>query len=123
MTERPYDFVIVGGGTAGCVIAARLSENPDYRVALLEAGPDLVPGREPASIRDPFPASYGDPTSTWKNLVAEVGADPDDGDPVYKRQFNQARILGGCSSINGMLAQRGIAADYDEWETAGAVGW
>ena len=123
MERHSYDFVIVGGGTAGCVVAARLSENPKFRVALIEAGPDLVPGKEPAHIRDLFPVAYGDPANTWSNLVAEVGCDPGDSEPVYSRQFNQGRVLGGCSSINGMLAQRGLASDYDEWEALGATGW
>lgn len=123
MTLQQYDFVIVGGGTAGCVIAARLSEDPAVKVLLVEAGMDIVPDHEPEAVLAHFPATYADPRAAWPGLIAEVGADPGDGNPVYTRQFNQARMLGGCSSINGMIAQRGLPSDYDDWEAKGASGW
>jgi 5-(hydroxymethyl)furfural/furfural oxidase len=120
---KSYDYIIVGGGTAGCVLANRLSADPAVEVLLMEAGRDLVPGEEPSAILDPFPASYGDPNIAWPSLIAEVGADISDGRPVYTRQFTQGRLLGGSSSINGMMAQRGIPSDFDEWEALGAEGW
>ena len=122
MTER-FDVVILGGGTAGCVLAARLSENPSRRVLLVEAGRDLPPGSEPRSIADPFPSSYGDPQFAWPGLVAETGPDRKDGQPRGSRGFVQGRIMGGSSSIMGMMASRGGPADYDDWRNLGAEGW
>ncbi len=123
MRNDAHDFVIVGGGTAGCVLAGRLSANPSNRVLLVEAGNDMPPGREPRSIRDPFPSSYGDPRFAWKDLLAEVGTDPSDGTPVLTRQFTQGRLMGGSSSIMGMMAQRGLPSDFEEWQRLGAEGW
>jgi len=123
MANGKYDYVIVGAGTAGCVLANRLSADPTISVLLVEAGMDLIPGREPKSIRSPFPVSYGDPRFGWKNLIAEVGADFDDGNPVSTRLYMQGRLMGGSSSINGMVAQRGLPSDFDEWERLGAAGW
>lgn len=123
LTERTFDYLIIGGGTAGCVLAARLSENPQNRVLLVEAGVDFPPGLEPASIRDPYPSSYGDPQFFWPELVAEIGASLGEGQPRFSRQYVQGRCIGGSSSIMGMVAMRGLPADYDEWRDLGATGW
>jgi 5-(hydroxymethyl)furfural/furfural oxidase len=118
-----FEYVVVGGGAAGCVLASRLSSDPALRVLLIEAGPDMLPGEEPASVRDSFPRDSGDPAVTWDGLEVEIGADPGDGQPVSRRRFSQGRLIGGSSSINGMMAQRGLPADYDEWAALGATGW
>lgn len=118
-----YDYVVVGAGTAGCVLASRLSEDPDQKILLLEAGADLLPGHEPKSIRATFPSSLGDADLVWQNLIAEVGADPGDGSPRFSRPFLQGRGVGGSSNIMGMMAQRGSPWDFDNWQELGAEGW
>lgn len=118
-----FDYLIVGGGTSGCVLAARLSSRPEINVLLIEAGSDFAPGREPASIRDPFPTSYGDPRFAWPGLMAEIGADPGNQQSRFSRRYVQGRCLGGSSNLMGMIAVRGLPADYDEWRDAGATGW
>lgn len=111
------DFLIVGGGTAGAVIASRLSQNPAHRVLLLEAGDDILPGREPADIQDPFPASTLNPHYFWDGLTATAR---DGGTPA---RYPQARVMGGGSSINGLFALRGVPSDYARWGAAGARGF
>ena len=120
-----WDVVIVGGGSAGCVLAGRLSEDPGRRVLLIEAGRDVRPGEEGAAILDMYPGRAAfDPANHWPGLQAHfqpVGHN----DPARPRPrpYEQARLMGGGSSINGQVANRGTPDDYDEWERAGALGW
>jgi choline dehydrogenase len=109
-----YDFIIVGAGTAGCVLAARLSEQTEARVLLLEAG-----GREPLDAVAVPPA--------WPSLA---GTSADWGDTAVPlvasgttMRWARGRGLGGSSSINGMIFTRGHRSSYDAWPLAGAAGW
>ena len=124
-SETPaFDVVILGGGSAGCVLAARLSERPGTRVLLVEAGPDVRPGAVPASISSPYPGrAYFNPAYTWPGLRATMGSVVSNTAPRTVRAYEQARLLGGGSSINGIGANRGAPSDYDEWAALGAEGW
>ncbi len=112
------DILIIGGGPAGCVLASRLSEDPARRVLLVEAGADSPPGGEHPDIRNVFaPIATGNAAFHWPGLRARLSAGA--GDRGYVQGFG----IGGGSNINGMGADRGNPADYDEWRDLGAAGW
>jgi choline dehydrogenase len=112
-----FDYVIVGGGSAGCVVAARLAEDPGTRVLLLEAGPDASAVEEvrvPAAYSRLFRSRYD-----WNYVT--VPQERADGRPVY---WPRGRLLGGSSAMNAMIYIRGNRADYDAWrDSHGCAGW
>jgi 5-(hydroxymethyl)furfural/furfural oxidase len=117
-THERFDYLIVGGGSAGCVLANRLSADPAVRVALIEAGADTLPGAVPKEILDsyPMPVFCGD-RYIWPSLKARATA------AAPLKVYEQGKIMGGGSSINVQAANRGLPRDYDDWAANGATGW
>ena len=115
--QQEFDFIVVGGGSAGCAVASRLSENSSVQVLLVEAGPDTSPWQ----VRMPLAVDMllTSTTYNWNfTSEAEVGL------RGRKISHPRGRVIGGSSAINGMLYTRGNPQDYDEWrDELGCVGW
>lgn len=121
-----FDTIIVGGGSAGSVLAHRLTARGQHRVLLCEAGPDVPLDDVPKEIADTYPGvAYFDPRFHWTKLQVHTQPVPHNRprERPPLRKYEQARVLGGGSSINGQLANRGAPTDYDEWAARGAAGW
>ena len=114
--NRVYDYIIVGAGSAGCVVANRLSENPDIKVLLLEAGPrdNNLKLKIPAA----FIYNYTSPQFNWMYYT-----EPDPYIDNRKIFCPRGKVLGGSSSINGMAFVRGHAKDFDNWAAQGMPSW
>ena len=114
--DGDYDYIIVGAGSAGCVLANRLSADPNNRVLLLEAG------AKDNWIWFHIPVGYlfaiGNPRSDWM-----FKTEPEPGLNGRALNYPRGKVIGGCSAINAMIYMRGQAADYDHWRQLGLTGW
>ncbi|CAK1541633.1 unnamed protein product [Leptosia nina] len=116
--DEDYDFVVVGGGTAGSVVASRLSENPQWKILLIEAGGDEP---TPSAVPAWFAAYWGKPETDWNYYTEkQTKACLSTGGNCY---WPRGKVLGGTSVINGMMYLRGHPADYNGWADNGAIGW
>src|SRR5580704_2124098 len=114
--EGDFDYIIVGAGTAGCIVANRLSADPKNRVLILEAGGD------DNWIWFHIPVGYlfaiGNPRSDWM-----FQTEPEAGLNGRALNYPRGKVIGGSSAINAMIYMRGQAADYDHWRQLGLTGW
>jgi choline dehydrogenase-like flavoprotein len=114
--EQRFDYVVIGGGTAGLVVAARLSENPKIKVGVIEAGP--------VALDEPLiniPGKFGESLGTeydWKFQTA-----PQKGINGKSLAWPRGRVLGGTSALNFMTWNRSNREDFDSWEELGNEGW
>ena len=111
-----FDYIVVGAGSAGCVLASRLSEDPDTSVLLLEAGgsDNSIFVRMPTALSIPM---------NMERFNWGFESEPEPNLDGRKMDCPRGRVLGGSSSINGMVYVRGHPCDFDEWQEAGATGW
>jgi len=116
MKQKEYDFIIIGAGTAGSVLAGRLSENPDNRVLVIEAGPG------DRSIFINMPAAFSEPLKSDR-LNWGYYSEPEPAMNSRRMYCPRGRVIGGSSSINGMVYIRGHALDYERWAKNGLPDW
>ena len=111
--RHEWDYIVVGGGTAGCVLAARLTEREGVRVLMLEAG-----GEAPFSLSVPLVGMRHVVSNSWKYHTSQQA-----GLGGRRISFPFGKVVGGSSSVNAMMFYRGTAGAYDRWEEMGCEGW
>ena len=115
MENQAFDYIVVGAGSAGSVLANRLSANPKHKVLVLEAGRESHPwSRIPVG----FARLIDNPAANWL-----YSSEPDEGTGQRRIPIPRGKLLGGSSSINGMVFVRGQSQDYDTWAQLGNRGW
>ncbi|KAF9940198.1 hypothetical protein BGZ67_008109 [Mortierella alpina] len=114
-SQEHYDYIVLGGGTAGCVVASRLAEDPKVKVLVLEAGytDEIMSSKTPAV----YLLTVDSPTDWQLQSIPQAHA----GNRIMKQP--RGKMLGGTSAMNAMMYHRGPASDYDEWESLGNPGW
>lgn len=116
--SRPFDFLIIGGGTAGLAVAARLSEDPNLSVGVLEAGPDA---RGSSNDGIDVPGYYGQ--TLGSELDWQFETTPQAGLGGRTLSWPRGKVLGGTSALHFMTWNRASRQDYDAWEELGCAGW
>lgn len=116
---KEYDFIVIGGGGAGAVVGGRLSEVPNFKVLVIEAGNDEPPGTQVPSMDNSY---FGNSEIDW-NYKTEVQAGACLGHDGKRCTWPRGKVLGGCSVLHGMMYMRGVPQDYDDWEADGNEGW
>ena len=120
---RNLDYLIIGGGTAGCVVGSRISEQRDLQVLMLEEGMSFSPATEPSDIGDFVSRAYLNSAYMWNGLTTIPNPDLNHPQGGVAVPYQHGRVLGGGSSVNGMNVHRGLPEDYDEWTEFGVTGW